>query len=67
MATDHLETNHDNLGNWLLLKQGLQDVPTWQEWAAEQSENGKVVGVDPTIMSASDARKLTEKIKKRGG
>ncbi|ATZ48301.1 hypothetical protein BCIN_03g05300 [Botrytis cinerea B05.10] len=53
--------------NWLLLKQGLQDVPTWQEWAAEQSENGKVVGVDPTIMSASDARKLTEKIKKRGG
>jgi len=19
-------------GNWTLLKQGLQDVPTWQEW-----------------------------------
>ncbi|RAL67765.1 hypothetical protein DID88_008495 [Monilinia fructigena] len=53
--------------NWLLLKQGLQDVPTWQEWAAEQSENGKVVGVDPTIISAPDARKLLEKVKKRGG
>jgi Xaa-Pro aminopeptidase len=53
--------------NWLLLKQGLQDVPTWQEWSAEQSEDGKVVGVDPTIVSALDARKLAEKIKKRGG
>ncbi|TAQ84154.1 hypothetical protein B7494_g7528 [Chlorociboria aeruginascens] len=53
--------------NWLLLKQGLQDVPTWQEWSAEQSEGGKVVGVDPTIISASDARKLSEMIRKRGG
>ncbi|RDW89420.1 putative aminopeptidase P [Coleophoma cylindrospora] len=53
--------------NWLLLKQGLQDVPTWQEWSAEQAEGGKTVGVDPTVISAPDARKLAEKIKKRGG
>jgi Xaa-Pro aminopeptidase len=53
--------------NWLLLKQGLQDVPTWQEWSADQSEGGKVVGVDPTLLSAPEARKLSEKIKKRGG
>lgn len=53
--------------NWLLLKQGLQDVPTWQEWSAEQSEGGKVVGVDPRVISAPEARKLGEKIKKRGG
>ena len=53
--------------NWLLLKQGLQDVPTWQEWSAEQSEGGKTVGVDPTVVTAPDARKLAEKIKKRGG
>ena len=44
-------------GNWLLLKQGLQDVPTWQEWSAEQAEGGKIVGVDPTVISAPDARK----------
>lgn len=50
-----------------MLKQGLQDVPTWQEWSAEQSEGGKVVGVHPTVISAPDAQKLTEKIKKRGG
>lgn len=38
--------------NWTLLKQGLQDVPTWQEWSAEQSESGKIVGVDPTTITA---------------
>ncbi|MCJ1318355.1 hypothetical protein MMC15_003683 [Xylographa vitiligo] len=53
--------------NWLLLKQGLEDVPTWQEWTAEQSEGGKVVGVDSTVITAPDARKLAEKIKKKGG
>ncbi|KAJ9643056.1 hypothetical protein H2199_004578 [Coniosporium tulheliwenetii] len=53
--------------NWELLKQGLQDVPTWQEWAADQSEGGKRVGVDPTVITAPDARKLSEKIKKKGG
>ena len=53
--------------NWLLLRQGLQDVPTWQEWSTEQSEGGKIVGVDPAVVSAPEARKLAEKIKKRGG
>ncbi|KAI9746574.1 MAG: hypothetical protein M1818_000287 [Claussenomyces sp. TS43310] len=53
--------------SWLLLKQGLQDVPTWQEWAAEQSQGQKIVGVDPQVISAPDARKLAEKIKKLGG
>jgi Xaa-Pro aminopeptidase len=42
-------------------------VPTWQEWAAEQAQNNKLVGVDPTVISAPEARKLSEKIKKCGG
>ncbi|KZF19192.1 hypothetical protein L228DRAFT_254478 [Xylona heveae TC161] len=53
--------------NWELLKQGLTDVPTWQEWTADQSAGGKTVGVDPTVITAPDARKLSEKIKKKGG
>ncbi len=53
--------------NWELLKQGIQDVPTWQEWSADQSADGKVVGVDPTLLSSSTAKKLAEKIKKSGG
>ncbi|KAH7122811.1 putative Xaa-Pro aminopeptidase P [Dendryphion nanum] len=54
-------------GNWELLKQGLQDVPTIQEWTADRVEGGKIVGVDPTVVTAADARKLAEKIKKKGG
>ncbi|OBT78494.1 hypothetical protein VF21_01004 [Pseudogymnoascus sp. 05NY08] len=53
--------------SWTLLKQGLLDVPTWQEWTAEQAEGSKTVGVDPTVISAPDARKLADKIKAAGG
>ncbi|KAJ4302935.1 hypothetical protein N0V90_001826 [Kalmusia sp. IMI 367209] len=53
--------------NWELLKQGIQDVPTIQEWTTEQVAGGKVVGVDPTVVTAADARKLADKIKKKGG
>ena len=52
--------------NWTLLKQGLEDVPTWQEWTADESDGGKRVGVDATLITASDAKKLAEKIKKKG-
>ncbi|OAP56630.1 hypothetical protein AYL99_08742 [Fonsecaea erecta] len=51
--------------NWLLLKQGMEDVPSWQEWTTEQAEGGKTVGVDPTVITASDARKLSETLKKK--
>ncbi|KAK5208485.1 hypothetical protein LTR41_005711 [Exophiala xenobiotica] len=51
--------------NWLLLKQGMEDVPTWQEWTTEQAEGGKTVGVDPTVITATDARKLSETLKKK--
>ncbi|KAL9601906.1 MAG: hypothetical protein Q9179_002715 [Wetmoreana sp. 5 TL-2023] len=34
---------------------------------AEQSEDQKTVGVDPTVITAPEARKLEEKIKKKGG
>ncbi|KAH9903710.1 aminopeptidase-like protein [Xylariomycetidae sp. FL2044] len=53
--------------NWSLLKQGIQDVPTWQEWATEQAEAGKIVAVDPTLLTSGAAKKLSEKIRKSGG
>lgn len=53
--------------NWTLLKQGLQDVPTWQEWTAEQSAGSKVVAVDPTLLSGPAAKKLADQIRKAGG
>ncbi|EER27392.1 Xaa-Pro aminopeptidase, putative [Coccidioides posadasii C735 delta SOWgp] len=53
--------------NWLLLKRGMENVPTWQEWTAEQAEGGKVVGVDPSLITAAEARKLSDTIKNTGG
>ncbi|KAK3067408.1 hypothetical protein LTR53_015743, partial [Teratosphaeriaceae sp. CCFEE 6253] len=46
-------------GNWELLKQGLQDVPTWQEWTVDQAAPddetpGLTVGVDPTTITAPE-------------
>ncbi|KAL1981418.1 hypothetical protein VTN96DRAFT_2678 [Rasamsonia emersonii] len=52
--------------NWTLLKRGLENVPTWQEWTAEQAEGGKVVGVDPTVITAASAKKLSETLAKSG-
>lgn len=53
--------------NWTLLKQGLQDVPTWQEWSATEAVGGKTVGVDPTLITSSTADKLIVDITKKGG
>ncbi|KAI1106329.1 aminopeptidase-like protein [Jackrogersella minutella] len=61
------QASHQLDDNWLLLKQGLSDVPTWQEWSAEQAAGGKVVAVDPTLLTSGAAKKLSEKIKKSGG
>lgn len=57
MATDGRYFNQASKqldSNWKLLKQGLDDVPTWQEWAAEHSAGGKMVGVDPTVIAARE-------------
>ena len=70
LATDGRYFNHAGQqldDNWTLLKQGMQDVPTWQEWTIEQAEDGRTVGVDPTTITAPEGKKLAEKIKKKGG
>ncbi|KAF5855537.1 hypothetical protein ETB97_009010 [Aspergillus alliaceus] len=52
--------------NWQLLKRGVEGFPTWQEWTTEQAEGGKVVGVDPALITASGARSLSETLRKNG-
>ncbi|KAI0727485.1 Creatinase/aminopeptidase [Fomitopsis betulina] len=41
--------------NWTLMKQGLPDVPTWQEFLWKQLPNRTQIGVDAKIVTASDA------------
>jgi Xaa-Pro aminopeptidase len=53
--------------NWTLLNSALPDAPSWQDWAAEQSAGGKNVAVDASLIPASAAKKLIDKIHKAGG
>ncbi|KAI5278474.1 hypothetical protein KEM54_004588 [Ascosphaera aggregata] len=38
--------------NWLLLKRGMKDVPPWADWTADETKDGKIVGLDPTLVTA---------------
>ncbi|KAJ6782899.1 hypothetical protein PWT90_04888 [Aphanocladium album] len=53
--------------NWRLIKFGIPEEITWQDWVAEQCKDGKAAGVDPTLITPSVAKKLSETIQKAGG
>ena len=48
------------------MKQGLPNVPTWKEWALDQAKDGKNVGVDPTLITQDDAKKLQNEMTEKG-
>ncbi|KAF8555473.1 Creatinase/aminopeptidase [Imleria badia] len=50
--------------NWTLMKQGLPDVPTWQEFLPKKLEQGTRIGIDPTVISATDAQALKKSLGK---
>ncbi|KAG1146496.1 hypothetical protein G6F37_004665 [Rhizopus arrhizus] len=49
--------------NWTLFKQGLPDVPTWQEFLIDRLPPGSRIGMDSTLITLSDARELEEQLK----
>ncbi|KAJ7245380.1 Creatinase/aminopeptidase [Mycena haematopus] len=52
--------------NWTLMKQGLPDVPTWQEFLSKKISPKSRIGIDSTLISAVDAETLTKALKSRG-
>jgi len=42
--------------NWTLMKQGLPDVPTWQEFITKNVTAPARVGIDPELITASDVK-----------
>lgn len=52
--------------NWKLMKQGLPDVPTWQEFLSKHLKQGTRIGIDPTLISAVDAENLKKSLEPRG-
>ncbi|CAJ0842297.1 2791_t:CDS:2, partial [Entrophospora sp. SA101] len=52
--------------NWTLMKQGLPDVPTWQEYLTQNIPKGSRIGIDPQLISTSDAKSLNESLGRIG-
>ncbi|KAF5318517.1 hypothetical protein D9619_010897 [Psilocybe cf. subviscida] len=48
--------------NWTLMKQGLPDVPTWQDFLHKNLDANTKIGIDPTLISAFDAESLTKQL-----
>ncbi|KZV62191.1 Creatinase/aminopeptidase [Peniophora sp. CONT] len=42
--------------NWTLMKQGLPDVPTWQEFVTKKIPSETTVGMDAELLTATDAK-----------
>ncbi|KAL5476886.1 hypothetical protein ACEPAI_3072 [Sanghuangporus weigelae] len=51
--------------NWTLMKTGLPGIPTWQEFLSEKLDKGKKIGIDPCLISASDAQSLKSSLEQR--
>ncbi|CAO3597385.1 unnamed protein product [Absidia cylindrospora] len=52
--------------NWTLMKQGLPGVPTWQEYLVKDLPSGSRIGLDPTLITAADARHLSADLASHG-
>ncbi|OJT08305.1 hypothetical protein TRAPUB_844 [Trametes pubescens] len=48
--------------NWTLMKQGLPDVPTWQDFLSKNLGTHNRIGVDPTLIAASDAEGIQKSL-----
>ncbi|KAL0089291.1 Creatinase/aminopeptidase [Phycomyces blakesleeanus] len=50
---------------WKLMKQGIQNVPTWQEYLGSLPTNSNI-GIDPSLITAADAKQLKQNLATRG-
>ncbi|KAG9018813.1 hypothetical protein FRB90_009283 [Tulasnella sp. 427] len=48
--------------NWTLMKQGLPDVPTWQDFLHKNLPNNSRIGIDPQLILAADAKTIKEQL-----
>ncbi|CAO3639795.1 unnamed protein product [Cunninghamella blakesleeana] len=56
-ASKELDSQH-----WELMKQGLPDVPTWQEYT--KSFKNTKIGIDPTVITLDAAKQLKNELSK---
>ncbi|CCG82042.1 Xaa-pro aminopeptidase [Taphrina deformans PYCC 5710] len=52
--------------NWRLMKQGLPNVPTWQEFLIENVQRTAKVGIDASLLPLTESLKLQDQLKSKG-
>ncbi|KAL1681739.1 peptidase M24, structural domain-containing protein [Schizophyllum commune] len=48
--------------NWTLMKVGMPDVPTWQEFLHKKLPHNSKIGIDSTVISVSDAESISKEL-----
>ncbi|KAJ2913800.1 hypothetical protein MD484_g6609, partial [Candolleomyces efflorescens] len=51
--------------NWTLMKLGLPDIPTWQNFLHRNLDGSLKIGIDPTIIVAGDAAALQKNLESK--
>uniref|UniRef100_A0A8C6ZMG8 Creatinase N-terminal domain-containing protein n=1 Tax=Nothoprocta perdicaria TaxID=30464 RepID=A0A8C6ZMG8_NOTPE len=52
--------------NWTLMKMGLKDTPTQEDWLVSVLPEGSKVGVDPFIIPADQWKRMSKALKSAG-
>ncbi len=52
--------------NWVLMKQGMPDVPTWQDFLISNVKQGQNVGIDASLIPFNEATKLQTALQQKG-
>eukprot|EP00794_Sanderia_malayensis_P005492 gene5492-6177_t len=60
-AAKELDSNY-----WTLMKDGLPGVPTKEDWLSKELPIGSKIGVDPTLISLDEWRKISKKLANSG-
>ncbi|KAF9101411.1 hypothetical protein BGX27_011492 [Mortierella sp. AM989] len=61
-----LQASQQLNSQWTLMKSGLPDVPTWQEYLVKNLPPGSRIGIDPLVFTATDAINLEKELSKFG-
>ncbi|NXU02813.1 XPP1 aminopeptidase, partial [Buphagus erythrorhynchus] len=61
-----LQAAHQMDSNWTLMKMGLKDTPTQEDWLVSVLPEGSKVGVDPFIIPADQWKRMSKALRSAG-
>lgn len=62
----YLQASQQLDDNWTLMKVGMPDVPTWQEFLHKTLPANSKIGIDSTVLSVSDAETISTQLALKG-